>query len=229
MHSTLAHALARASLPIVLADHRVVRVRRLGRTAYARMLARMREFSAARDESTPDEIWLTEHPPVYTLGLAAKRIHLLDAGGIEVQECDRGGQVTYHGPGQAIAYVLIDLHRRGIRVREMVNLIEQALIDTLANFGIAGERRAAMPGVYVGAAKIAALGLKVRNGRCYHGASLNVDLDLAPFAGINPCGYPGLASTSLKEQGSKAGVREAGERVATHLTSLLEHYSVARP
>ena len=229
MHSTLDHAPARASLPIVRTDNCAVRVRRLGRTAYTETLARMREFSAAREASTPDEIWLTEHPPVYTLGLAAKPHHLLDAGGIEVAKCDRGGQVTYHGPGQAIAYVLVDLQRRGIRVRELVSLMESALIDTLADFGIAGVRRVGMPGVYVGAAKIAALGLKVRHGRSYHGASLNVDLDLAPFAGINPCGYPGLASTSLKELGAVASVSDAGEKVAVHLTALLEHYSAARP
>lgn len=199
-----------------------VQVRVLGRTMYATTFARMREFTDTRNAATPDEIWLTEHAPVYTLGLAAKRAHLLDAGDIPVVESDRGGQITYHGPGQLIAYLLIDLHRRDIKVRELVRLVEGALIETLAAYGIAGERQSGMPGVYVAGAKIAALGLKVKRGCCYHGASLNVDLDLAPYSGINPCGYAGLASTSIKSLCVSAGVADAGRRVAAHLQAALE-------
>lgn len=202
-----------------------VRVRVLGRTMYATTFARMREFTDARNAATPDEIWLTEHAPVYTLGLAAKRAHLLDAGDIPVVASDRGGQITYHGPGQLIAYLLIDLHRRAIKVRELVHLVEAALIESLAAYGIAGERQPGMPGVYVAGAKIAALGLKVKRGYCYHGASLNVDLDLGPFSGINPCGYADLRSTSIGLLGASAGVADAGRRLAAHLQAALEQHA----
>lgn len=196
-----------------------LQVRTLGITDYAATLAAMRRFTHGRDAATPDEIWLTEHAPVYTQGLAGKAAHVLDARGIPVVQSDRGGQVTYHGPGQAIAYVLIDLARRGLKVRELVRLIEDAVIDTLDQVGIAGERRAGMPGVYVGGAKIAALGLKVGRGCSYHGASLNVDLDLAPFDGINPCGYPGLASTSLRAQGCTAALDTARATLGRQLAA----------
>jgi lipoyl(octanoyl) transferase len=156
--------------------------------------------------------------------MAARGHHVHDARGVPVLRCDRGGQVTYHGPGQAVAYVLVDLNRRGLTVRGLVRLIEDAVIATLADAGIAGGRREGMPGVYVGPAKIGALGLKVRHGRSYHGASLNVDLDLAPFDGIDPCGYPGLASTSMAAQGGRLSVRAAGARLGGHLARLLEHH-----
>ncbi len=201
-----------------------VQVRVLGRTMYATTFARMREFTDGRNAATPDEIWLTEHAPVYTLGLAGERAHLLDAGDIPVFESDRGGQITYHGPGQLIAYLLIDLNRRDIKVRELVRLIEEALIETLAAYGIAGERQSGMPGVYVAGAKIAALGLKLRRGCCYHGASLNVDLDMGPFSGINPCGYAGLRSTSIGLLGASTGVSDAGRRLAAHLLAALEQH-----
>lgn len=200
-------------------------LRRLGRSSYDQTLGRMREFTAGRDASTADEIWLTEHAPVYTLGLAARAGHVHDAGTVPVLQSDRGGQVTYHGPGQVIAYIMLDLARRGLTVRSLVRLVEDALIATLAHHGIAGTRRDGMPGVYVGAAKIAALGFKVRAGRTYHGASLNVDVDLAPYAGIDTCGWPGLASTSMAREGCTATSEAVGTRFAQQLTSAL----AARP
>ena len=202
-------------------------LRTLGRTMYEATLARMREFTDARDAATPDEIWITEHAPVYTFGLAAGREHLLDAGDIPVIAADRGGQVTYHGPGQVLAYLLVDLNRRGLKVRGLVRLIEEALIATLADYGVPGERQAGMPGVYVAGAKIAALGLKVRRGCSYHGASLNVDLDLAPFRGINPCGYAGLRSVSLKLLGVSTAAADAGHNLAVQLASALEEHRPA--
>lgn len=157
----------------------------------------MQTFTAGRDEATPDELWLCEHPPVFTQGLAGKPEHLLRDIGIPVVRIDRGGQITYHGPGQIVCYLLLDLKRRGLTVKTLVNRMEQAVIDLLASYGVAAERRAGAPGVYVDGAKIAALGLKVRNNRCYHGLALNVAMDLAPFDAINPCGYAGLAVTQL--------------------------------
>jgi lipoyl(octanoyl) transferase len=181
------------------ADVAPVEVRFLGRTAYADTLDAMRAFTAARDQAAADEIWVTQHDPVFTQGLAGKAEHVLAAGPIPVVATDRGGQVTYHGPGQVVAYLLVDLQRRGLKVRELVHLIEAAAIATLRECGITGHRRPGMPGVYVGDAKVAALGLKVRRGCSYHGMSLNVDVDLAPFGRINPCGYPGLAVTRIAD------------------------------
>lgn len=201
-----------------------VKVVDCGRTGYSAMLADMRRFTAGRDEATPDQIWLTEHDPVYTLGLAASMEHVLDAGGTPVVQADRGGQVTWHGPGQAVIYLLVDLARRGIRVREMVHDIESAVISTLAAWQVRGSRRSGMPGVYVGEAKIAALGLKVSRGRCYHGVSLNVDCDLTPFRGIHPCGYPGLESTSLAALGVSASMPEVRARLADELVHTLESH-----
>ena len=202
-------------------------VKHLGLTTYAETFAAMRAFTLARDADTGDEIWLTEHEPVYTLGLAGKTEHVLNPRAIPVVQTDRGGQVTYHGPGQLIGYLLLDLKRRDLKVRELVRLIEDAVIATLADFGVAGHRRAGMPGVYVGGAKIAALGLKVKNGCSYHGVSLNVDMDLAPFAGINPCGYENLEVTQLKAIQPPLNrtalpavtVAAVAQRLAVHLTS----------
>lgn len=192
----------------------------------------MREFTEARDASTPDEIWLVEHAPVYTLGQAGKEEHLLNSGRIDIVHCDRGGQVTYHGPGQVVAYCLFDLRRRGLYVKEYVEKLEDAVIATLADMGVAGAcRKTAAPGVYVPydprmgrpdphggeLAKIAALGIKIRNGKAYHGVALNVDMDLSPFLGINPCGYEGLATTDLRRCGISCSVTEAGERLAYRL------------
>ncbi len=175
--------------------------RALGRADYEPVWRAMQEFTAARGEGTPDELWFVEHPPVYTLGLAADPAHVLDPAGVPVVRIDRGGQVTWHGPGQLVAYVLVDLRRTGYGVKALVHRLEQSVLDLLAGYGIAGERRAGMPGVYVAGAKIAAVGLRVSRGCSYHGIALNVDADLSAFAGIDPCGYPGLAATRLADLG----------------------------
>lgn len=199
-----------------------MRVRWLGRVDYAPTWESMRRFTDERDGDTPDELWLLEHPPVFTLGMAADRAHVLDAGSIPVVQTDRGGQVTYHGPGQLVAYPLIDLKRHGLTVRPLVTLLEQAVIRLVGREGIeAGARRDA-PGVYVQGRKLAALGLRVRRGASYHGLALNVDPDTAPFARINPCGMAGLAVTSLRELGIGWGVEEAGRRLAAELIGGLE-------
>lgn len=191
--------------------------RRLGRVDYQPTWRAMQDFTAARNAGTPDEIWLLEHPPVFTQGMAGRPEHLLRDAGVPLVETDRGGQITYHGPGQVIAYLLLDLTRRGLKVRELVSRIEQATIALLAAHNVEGERRAGAPGVYVGGAKIAALGLRVKGGRSYHGLSLNVDMDLAPFAAINPCGYPGLKVTQLRDLGVAAGPAKVGELLLQQL------------
>jgi lipoyl(octanoyl) transferase len=195
-----------------------VRVRSLGRVAYEPTWRAMQALTRARDERAPDELWLLEHPPVYTLGLAARREHVLAPGAIPVVATDRGGQVTYHGPGQLVAYAMLDLRRRSLGVKELVRRLEQSAIDVLAGYGIAGERRAGMPGVYVEGAKIAAVGLRVARGCSYHGLALNVDLDLEPFSRIDPCGYPGLACTRLAD----LGVRDSIDAVQQKLSECLE-------
>ena len=185
----------------------------------------MQAFTAARNAETPDEIWLTEHDPVYTLGLAGKPEHLLNAGtGIPAVKIDRGGQITYHGPGQLMAYLLLDLKRRNLGVRALVRRMESAVIDLLASHNIQAHNRVDAPGVYVtlnsaqgGEAKIAALGLRVKNGCCYHGLALNVDMNLTPFNAINPCGYAGMRITQLRELGVCIDVSHAGEQLAQHL------------
>jgi lipoyl(octanoyl) transferase len=175
----------------------LLRARRLGLRDYEATWAAMRQFTDQRDASTTDELWLLEHPPVFTLGQAARPEHILDAGEIPVVKTDRGGQVTYHGPGQLVAYLLLDLKRAGLGVKRLVNLLEQSVIDLLAAYGVIAAARPDAPGVYVDGAKIASVGLRVRQGCSYHGIALNLDLDLAPFARINPCGYPGLRVTRL--------------------------------
>lgn len=174
----------------------------------------MQDFTARRNADSPDELWLLEHPAVYTLGQAGKPEHLIAATEIPLVPIDRGGQITYHGPGQVVVYVLVDLRRRGYGVRELVTRMEQAVIDLLAGAGIDGERLSGAPGVYVGGAKIAALGLRVKHGCTYHGLALNVDMDLAPFAAINPCGYPGMAVTQCRDLGLGWSMLEA-ERALT--------------
>lgn len=202
-------------------------MRRLGLCEYEPTVARMQAFTDDRDDATPDELWLLEHPPVYTLGRAARPAHVLDPGPVPVVPTDRGGQVTYHGPGQLIAYPLIDLTRLGMGIRPFVNLLEQSIIDLLAGYAIEAGRREGAPGVYVDGRKIAALGLRVRRGRSYHGLSLNVAMDLAPFAGIDPCGLPGLAVTQLSElagidrTGDMNDLTAPGDALAGHLTRLL--------
>lgn len=172
-------------------------IRYLGLQDYEPVWRAMQAFTAARDFNTPDELWVLSHPPVFTQGQAGKPEHILAAGDIPVVQIDRGGQVTYHGPGQLVIYILVDVRRAGIGVRDLVTGLEQAIIGTLAQFGLTGETRAGAPGVYIGQAKIASLGLRIKNGSSYHGLSLNVDMDLEPFARINPCGYQGMAVTQL--------------------------------
>lgn len=205
-----------------LARAREVRVLQLGLVEYEPTWRAMQALTARRDAGTYDEIWILQHPPVYTLGVAGKAEHLprID-NGIPVIRIDRGGQITYHGPGQLVAYLLLDMRRRGLSVRPLVRRMEQAVIDLLAEHGVSGERRADAPGVYVGAAKIAALGLRIRNGCCYHGIALNVDMDLAPFHAINPCGYPGLAVTQMRDLGIADGVELVGTRLTQHLIRAL--------
>jgi lipoyl(octanoyl) transferase len=205
-------------------------VRRLGLVAYQPTWQAMRTFTDARGPDTPDELWLLQHPPVYTLGQAGRPEHLLRDTGIPLVQIDRGGQITYHGPGQLVAYLLVDLHRRHLKVRELVTLMEQAVIDCLADYGLEAERKHGAPGVYVAGAKIAALGLRVKNGCSYHGLSLNVDVDLAPFSWINPCGYEGLETVRLKDFGVRENVDGVGERLLAHLERLLPRVDpAARP
>jgi lipoyl(octanoyl) transferase len=200
-------------------------VRELGHTDYESTWRAMQAFTDARTAATADEIWLTEHDPVYTLGLAGRREHLLRDNGIPAIKVDRGGQVTYHGPGQLVAYLLVDLKRRRLGIREMVRRIENSVIDWLALFGIAAYGKREAPGVYVrrdgGEAKIAALGLRVRNGCTYHGLAVNVAMDLAPFADINPCGYKGLAVTQLADFGIVRTPWQAGAELAPILAARL--------
>jgi lipoyl(octanoyl) transferase len=201
-------------------------IRRLGRAAYEPTWHAMRDKTLARagdaGETVEDELWLVEHPPVFTQGQAGKPEHLLRDIGVPVIPIDRGGQITYHGPGQVVIYLLLDLQRRHLKVRELVQRIEQAVIDLLADHGVRAERRSGAPGVYVGDAKVAALGLRVRNGCCYHGVSLNVDMDLSPFAAINPCGYEGLAVTQLRDLGVTLTPLAAGEALLAQLQKQLE-------
>lgn len=176
-----------------------MQVRQLGRTSYTPVWEAMRAFTTQRDASVPDELWLTEHEPVFTQGQAGKVEHVLLPGDIPVIATDRGGQVTYHGPGQIVAYPLIDIVRAGISVRAFVSLLEQTMIDTLAGYGVVAAARPDAPGVYVDGKKIGSLGLRVRRGRTYHGLSLNVDMELEPFSRINPCGMAGMQMTQLRE------------------------------
>ncbi|UYK85609.1 lipoyl(octanoyl) transferase LipB [Xanthomonas sacchari] len=183
------------------------RVRQLGRQPYEPVWRAMQRFTDARDEATPDELWVVEHEPVFTLGQAGKPEHVLAPGDIPVLQVDRGGQVTYHGPGQLVVYPLLDLRRLHIGVRDYVCRIEQAIIDTLDEWNILGERRDGAPGVYVGGAKVAALGIRVRRGCTFHGLSFNVAMDLEPFHRINPCGYQGLQVTAVLDLGGPSGMQ----------------------
>lgn len=197
--------------------------RELGLTDYVETWKAMQGFTSARDPGTPDEIWVTEHPPVYTVGVAGRAQHLprFD-NGIPVVRTDRGGQITYHGPGQIVIYTLLDLRRRGTTVRALVRLLEQAVIDFLATTDVEARGDPARPGVYVGDAKIAALGLRVRNGCCYHGLSFNVDPDLAAFGAIDPCGYPGLAVTSARNLGIMSPFEAVAEALVSELRQRLD-------
>jgi lipoyl(octanoyl) transferase len=208
-------------------------VRWRGSEDYQASFDAMRAFTDARRPETSDEIWLVEHPPVFTLGQAGDPAHLLAAdSGIPLVKVDRGGQITYHGPGQVVAYLLLDLRRRKLMVRELVTRIEQAVIDTLAAYNLAGERKVGAPGIYVApgqpnaglhvGAKIAALGLKIRNGCSYHGVSLNVKMDLQPFLAINPCGYAGLETVDMATLGVAAGWDDVARTLATCLTANID-------
>jgi lipoyl(octanoyl) transferase len=197
-------------------------VHNLGRVDYEPTWRAMQEFTATRTAATPDELWICEHAPVYTLGQAGKPEHLLTDIGIPLVKIDRGGQITYHGPGQVVIYLLIDLPRRQLKVREIVSHIEQAVIDLLAEQGAVAERHGGAPGVYVGPAKVAALGLRIKKGCCYHGVSLNVDMDLSPFAAINPCGFPGMPVTQTRDLGITLTPSQVAQELARHLSNQLE-------
>jgi lipoyl(octanoyl) transferase len=198
-------------------------IRQLGRQAYEPVWQSMRNFTDSRKEDTPSELWLLEHPPIFTLGQAGKEEHLLTPGDIPIIKVDRGGQVTYHGPGQVIAYLLLNLREAGLGVRTLVQTMESAVIALLADYGIEAHARRDAPGVYVDGAKIAALGLRVRKGCSFHGLSLNVDIDLEPFSRINPCGYAGLEVTSLKALGIDVSSREIQERLPVYICRLLSY------
>lgn len=195
-----------------------VRVRRLGFADYEPTWRAMRRFTENRTPATRDELWLTEHPPVYTLGVAGRAAHLPRVdNGIPVIKVDRGGQITYHGPGQVVLYALLDMRRLGLTVRPLIRKMEQAVIDLLATYGIGAEGRIEAPGVYVDGAKIAALGLRIKNGCCYHGLAFNADMDLSPFHAIDPCGYSGLAVTQARDLGITDTPEILGEKLAQSL------------
>ena len=200
--------------------------RELGQVDYQPTWHAMQRFTDTRGADTPDEIWLLEHAPVFTQGQAGKAEHVLFPGDIPVVQVDRGGQVTYHGPGQLVAYLLLDVRRSGIGVRELVSRIERSLIDLLASYGVNANAKPDAPGVYVDGAKIASLGLRIRNGRSFHGLALNVDMDLQPFQRINPCGYAGMAMTQLADQ--VAGPIELSEVSARLREQLVKHLDYAQ-
>jgi len=208
--------------PSLVTRHSSLLVRHLGLAPYEQTWAAMRTFTSTRAPETADEIWLLEHPPVYTYGVAGRAEHLPPQDcGIPIVKVDRGGQVTFHGPGQLIVYTLIDLRRRNLGVRDLVKLLEQAVLDLLEESGIHAERRDGAPGVYVDSAKIAALGLRIRGGCSYHGLSLNVDVDLEPFNAIDPCGYPDMTVTRTRDLGLTDSVDGLGERLVGKITQLL--------
>jgi len=200
-----------------------VGVRELSLVPYEPTWQAMQRFTNQRGPQTPDEIWLLQHPPVFTQGQAGKAEHLLFPGDIPVVQVDRGGQVTYHGPGQLVGYLLLDVRRLGFGVRDLVSRIEQSLIELLASYGVSAAAKADAPGVYVDGAKIASLGLRIRNGRSFHGLALNVDMDLEPFRRINPCGYAGLAMTQLRDLVGPVDFAEVSARLRAQLVSHLDY------
>ena len=208
-----------------------MKMRRLGLVEYVPTYEAMRRFTEARGGETDDELWLVQHPPVYTVGIAGRTEHFPRQGSIPgsipVERIDRGGQITYHGPGQALVYTLLDLTRRRLTVRSLVRRLEQAVIDCLATYNVEASRRAGAPGVYVDGAKVAALGLRVRRGCCYHGIALNVNMDLTPFSAIDPCGYPGLAVTQTSALGVGEDTDAMGEVLAHRIAELLEAHHAA--
>ena len=206
----------------------VLGVRTLGLTPYLPVWRAMQRFTDTRNENTPDELWLTEHEPIYTLGQAGKLEHVLSPGDIPVLPVDRGGQVTYHGPGQLMAYPLIDLRRRGLGVRALVDLIENATLNVLRSFCIEAELKPSAPGVYVGGQKIMALGLRIRRGASFHGLALNVCMDLQPFSRINPCGYIGLRHTNLVDEGGPGDLSFIAEMLLQEFAKVLNCPSIVR-
>ena len=203
----------------------VLGIRELGQLDYERAWLAMQRFTDERklEPDTQDEVWLVQHPPVFTQGQAGKAEHLLLPGDIPVVKSDRGGQVTYHGPGQLVAYLMLDVRRLGYGVRELVSRMEQCLIDLLASYGVSAAAKPDAPGVYVDGAKIASLGLRIRNGCSFHGLALNVDMDLEPFRRINPCGYAGLAMTQLRDHAGPIEFAEVGARLRSQLVKHLDY------
>lgn len=199
----------------------ILRIRELGLQPYQEIWTAMRAFTDRRARDTPDELWLLEHPPVYTQGLAGKPKHVLDAGDIPVIQTDRGGQITYHGPGQLVAYPLLDLERLGVGIRCLVSTLEAVTIELLADFGVHGERKQGAPGVFVDGAKIASIGMKVRRGCTFHGLAFNLDMDLSPFARINPCGFAGQPMARLADLSGDCDVATIGRLLAERLTEAL--------
>jgi lipoyl(octanoyl) transferase len=196
-------------------------IRRLGLVEYEPTWRAMQRFTDERDSTTPDEIWFLEHPPVFTLGMNANRAHVLAPGDIPVVQIDRGGQVTYHGPGQLVVYPLIDLRRAGLGIRDLVTALELSVIDLAVNHGVKAECRRNAPGVYVDGRKLASVGIRVRRGASYHGLAMNVSLDLEPFGRINPCGYEGLQMTQLADLGAASSVAAAADSLEPHLLRAL--------
>jgi lipoyl(octanoyl) transferase len=208
-----------------MATRRVV-VRELGSRDYDATLAAMQGFTSSRNEETDDEFWLLEHPAVFTLGRGGRTEHLLEPGDIPVVRSDRGGQVTYHGPGQLILYTLTDIDRLQLGIRSFVSVLEDATIRLLAEYGVTAAARKGAPGVYVNERKIASLGLRLRKGRSYHGLSLNVDMDLEPFTRIDPCGYSGLEVTQLRHLGGPTDIRGVGRALCRHLADGLKYDTI---
>jgi lipoyl(octanoyl) transferase len=197
-------------------------IRSLGTQSYSETWDAMKQFTDNRTDDTPDEIWILQHPPVYTQGQAGKPEHILNPGNIPVVQSDRGGQVTYHGPGQLIAYVLMDIKRRNLGIRTLVCELERILIDVLGTFGVSAKTKPGAPGVYVDDKKIASIGLRVRKGCTYHGLALNINMDLKPFLGINPCGYAGLNMTQLHEYHPEAHINHVETQLKTLFTTQFE-------
>ncbi len=219
MSETMTSKICSTDAPSALGERIVTQVRDLGRQSYVPVWRAMQGFTDARTADTPDEIWLVEHDPVFTLGQAGKAEHVLLPGEIPVIHVDRGGQVTYHGPGQIVAYPLLDLKRLKIGVRDYVCKIEQAVIDTLDQWNIHAQRRDGAPGVYVGDAKVAALGIRVRRGCTFHGLAFNIAMDLSPFHRINPCGYAGLQVTSMSDLGGPSSLDAVKRALLEHMAA----------
>lgn len=200
-------------------------IRRLGLTDYESTWRAMQAFTAARTAETADELWLTEHPPIYTLGLNRKDVRMPLRSDIPLVQVDRGGKITYHGPGQVVVYLLIDLRRNGLNVRQLVSAMENAIVNLLASNDVAAVARADAPGVYVSGDKIASLGIRLKDMRCYHGLALNVKMDLSPFDAIDPCGYQGMRVTQLYDLGIEMDTLQAGEQLLTNIAELLGYTS----